>query len=161
MSHLEKDEQKMRFIHGLYQRLIVPSSTDKPLAKHAKTKPYEKFKWDDLSELVLEQTVTLTAQLSQLREAVSGFVWVLCGAPITTINLPHWHVAHLSAIGHVLNWTILIGGLVLVTRLVCSFWRIAMHGTSYNIYPGILNRVYCLLVLTYATGEYTSSWKLM
>ena len=31
---------------------------------------YEKFKWDDLSEMVLEQTVTLMSQVHQLREQV-------------------------------------------------------------------------------------------
>ena len=73
MSHLEKDEQKMRFIHGLYQRLIVPAAaTTSPGKPAVKVQSFEKFKWDDLSEMVLEQTVTLLAQVNQLREAVSN-----------------------------------------------------------------------------------------
>jgi hypothetical protein len=71
MKHLQQDEQKMRFIHGLYQRLIVPSSANQMTGdKKVKVQAYEKFKWDDLSEMVLEQTVTLMSQVHQLREQV-------------------------------------------------------------------------------------------
>ena len=71
MKHLQQDEQKMRFIHGLYQRLIVPTSANQMSGdKKVKVQPYEKFKWDDLSEMVLEQTVTLMSQVHQLRQQV-------------------------------------------------------------------------------------------
>ncbi|XP_067928660.1 coiled-coil domain-containing protein 171-like isoform X2 [Watersipora subatra] len=71
MTHMEKDEQKMRFIHGLYQRLVVPLSASHMSSKSGKVQSFEKFKWDDLSEMVLEQTVTLLAQVHQLREALA------------------------------------------------------------------------------------------
>lgn len=76
MKHLQQDEQKMRFIHGLYQRLIAPSSANQMSSgdKKIKVQPYEKFKWDDLSEMVLEQIVTLMSQVHQLREQVS-VIW--------------------------------------------------------------------------------------
>lgn len=91
MAHLQVDEQKMRFIHGLYQRLIVPSTAaDKSGGKHTKVQSYEKFKWDDLSEMVLEQTVTLLAQVNQLREAVG---WLNSG-----IYLPTWSLFNVPAI---------------------------------------------------------------
>lgn len=73
----------MRFIHGLYQRLISPSSANQKSGdRKVKVQTYEKFKWDDLSEMVLEQTVTLMAQVNQLKEQVgfwkTAFVGVFC-----------------------------------------------------------------------------------
>lgn len=83
MSRLEKDEQKMRFIHGLYQRLITCTLNEKTRGKQTKAQPFEKFKWDELSGLVLEQTVTLLAQVSQLKEAVSTvLLYLICCASV-------------------------------------------------------------------------------
>jgi len=63
MVHLQQNEVKMRFIHGLYQRLLLPTLAAKVTSKQGKEKPLEKFKWEELSEMVLEQSNFLSCRI--------------------------------------------------------------------------------------------------
>lgn len=73
MSHLEQDEQKMRFMHGLYQRLVLSSPGGATDSGQLRVQSFEKFKWGDLSEMVLEQTVSLVTRVMQLSKQVCSY----------------------------------------------------------------------------------------
>lgn len=65
-KHKADEEEKLAFLHGLYQRLLTGK-----FVVAAKEKPFNQFSWHDLTTIVYDQVVTVLSHFQNAQEQIS------------------------------------------------------------------------------------------